>query len=144
MHANCPIVTKSHLQTEVCLLATEAEHTGLLYALREAILPIMLETIDEMRNLGFKVHPTIPKVHCQVFEDNSGALEMARIHKGCPRTKHLNVKLRHFQSYVEGVAEGEGPKISIHKIATKEQPANIFTNPLPYDAFIKHRATIVG
>jgi hypothetical protein len=56
MHANCPIVTKSQLQTEVCLSATEPEYIGLSYAIREAI-PIM-ETLDEMGQLGFKVHPT--------------------------------------------------------------------------------------
>jgi hypothetical protein len=37
MYVNCHIVTKkSQLQTEICLSATEAEYTGLSYALREA------------------------------------------------------------------------------------------------------------
>ena len=37
MYAGCPIVSKSQLQTEIALSTTEAEYTGLSYALREAI-----------------------------------------------------------------------------------------------------------
>ena len=35
-----------------------------------------------------------------MFKDNSGAIEMAVVHKWIPRTKHLATKLHHFQSYV--------------------------------------------
>ena len=40
MYAGCPIVSKSQLQTEIALSTTEAEYTGVSYALREAI-PLM-------------------------------------------------------------------------------------------------------
>jgi hypothetical protein len=53
-----------------------------------------------------------------VFEDNSGALEMAKVHKYQPRTKHLNVQLHHFRDYVEQ------QEISIHAINTNDQPAS--------------------
>jgi hypothetical protein len=40
-------------------------------------------------------------VKCKVFEGNSGALEMATVHKMRPRTKHINIKYHHFRSFVE-------------------------------------------
>jgi len=73
------------------------------------------------------------KVHCKVFEDNSGAIEMAKKDKYRPRTKHLNCRLHHFRAYVDS---GE---ISIHKIDTYLQPADILTKPLNEDDFTRHR-----
>jgi histone deacetylase 1/2 len=127
---------KSQLQTEIALSSTESEFTGLSYALRDAI-PIM-NTLKEMQSLGFDVKEWRPKVHCKVFEDNSGALEIAKVPKARPRTKHLNVKLHHFRSYVDS---GD---ITIHKIDTLEQVADILTKPLTFDLFVKHRKAILG
>ena len=53
-----------------------------------------------MKRNGFKVDSANPKVHCSVFEDNTGALEIARTHKYRPRTKHLNIRLHHFWDYM--------------------------------------------
>ena len=75
---------------------------------------------------------------CRLFEDNSGALEMAKIYKYRPRTKHLNVKLHHFRDYVE---RGE---ISIHDIATQDQPADFLTKALNEDTLTKHRRKVLG
>jgi hypothetical protein len=83
-YTGCTTVSKSQLQSKICLSATEAEYIGISYALRDTI-PI-IETLREMQEYGFKVHPTITKVHCRVFKDNSGALEMAKIHKSRPRS----------------------------------------------------------
>ncbi|KAI2494626.1 hypothetical protein MHU86_19904 [Fragilaria crotonensis] len=71
-YANCPLLWKSQLQTEVALSSTESEYTGLSYALRDAI-PIM-ELLKEMKERGYPVSTTQARVHCRVFEDNSGAL----------------------------------------------------------------------
>jgi hypothetical protein len=72
--------------------------TGLSYALREAI-PIM-HLLKEMKVMGFLIMGANVKMHCKVFEDNSGAMEIAKIHKYRPRTKHLNVKLHHFCDFI--------------------------------------------
>lgn len=135
-YSGCPIVWKSSLQTEVCLSSTESEYTGLSYGLRDAI-PIM-RLLDEMKDKGFPIPSSKPKVHCRVFEDNSGALETAKIHKYRPRTKHLHVKLHHFRDYVERGA------ISIHKISTANQPADFLTKPLNAELFTRHRRTVMG
>ena len=82
MYAGCPIVWKSQLQMEIALSSTESEYTGLSYALREAIH--MMEILKEMKGYGFPVIEPNTEVHCRIFEDNSGAIEMARIHKFRP------------------------------------------------------------
>ena len=89
----------------------------------------------------FKYHVFITqapkaKIHCKVYEDNSGALEMAREYKYCPRTKFLNIKLYHFRDYVE---RGE---ISIHKVSTHDQHADYLTKPLNEATHIKHRKVV--
>ena len=136
MYKGCPLSWKSQLQTEIALSSTETEYTGLSYALREAI-PIM-EMLKEMKKNGFNIKSTVPKVHCKVFEDNSGALEIASVHKYRPRTKHLNIKLHHFRDYVVRGA------ISIHKIKTEKQLADYLTKPLNEEKLMRLREKVMG
>ena len=77
-------------------------------------------------------------IHCKVFEDNSGALEMARVHKYRPRTKHLNVKLHHFRSYVES------KEVSMHPIDTTEQLADYLTKPVNVEILQYLRKKVMG
>jgi hypothetical protein len=135
-YAGCPVLWKSQLQTEIALSTTESEYTGLSYALRDAI-PVM-ELLKEMKKYGFPVTQTGAQVHCKVFEDNSGALVMAKIHKYRPRTKHLNVKLHHFRSYVES------EEISIHPIESENQLADYLTKPVNYDILSRLRQRVMG
>jgi hypothetical protein len=136
MFAGCPIVWASQLQQEIALSSTESELTGLSYALRSAIP--MMRLMTELKQNGFVVPNVGPKVHCKVFEDNSGAIEIARVPKIRPRTKHLNVKLHHFRDYVE---RGE---ITIHAISTHDQLADMLTKPVPQPILDRHRLLIMG
>ena len=135
-YAGCVVQWKSQLQTEICLSSTESEYTGLSYALRSAI-PLM-QLLCKIHKGGIPVSPNDPAVRCRVFEENSGALEMAREYKYRPRTKHLNVKLHHFRDYVE---RGE---IQILHIRTDNQPADILTKPVNEAILTRHRYTIMG
>jgi hypothetical protein len=90
----CPIVWKSTLQTEVALSTTESEHNALSTATRDVIF--LTQLVKEARQLSWKVFDGTPTAHCKVFEDNSGALEMARLPKMRPKIKHLCVRLHHF------------------------------------------------
>ena len=136
MYAGCPIVWKSQLQTEIALSSTESEYMGLSYALQEAIH--MMEILKEMKHYGFPVTEPNTDVHCRVFEDNSGAIDMARVHKFRPQTKHVNIKLHHFRSYVE---KGE---VSIQVIKTTQQIADYLTKPLNAEQLCKQRETVMG
>jgi hypothetical protein len=77
-------------------------------------------------------------MHCKVLEDNSGALEIAKIHKYRPRTKHLTVKLHHFHDYV---TRGE---ISINRINTKDQLADYLTKPVNAETLERLRKEVMG
>ena len=136
MYQNCPITWKSQLQTEITLSSTESEYTGLSHALRDAI-PLM-QILSEMKRVGFPIGSTRPKVMCKVFEDNSGALEMAVNHKYRPRTKHLNVKLHHFRDYVTR------KEITIEKINTLDQLADYLTKPVTIEILSPLRKIVMG
>ena len=134
-YAGCPVIWKSQLQTEFALSTTEAEYTGLSYAMRETIPMVnILREIEQHSDLPSKT----PKVKCKVFEDNSGAIELATIHKYRPRTKHLNIRLHHFRDYVtKGLIE-------ICKVDTKSQLADILTKPVMNPQFQNLRQQIMG
>ena len=74
---------------------TEAEYVALSTAMRDVIY--FMNLIDERKSFGITLPgvPT-PKTTCRVFEDNVGALELAKTLKLRPRTKHLAVQLHHF------------------------------------------------
>ena len=135
-YAGCPVYWCSKLATEIALSTTEAEYIGLSQALRTAI-PLM-NIAKEMKQLGFDVQGTKPNVHCRVFEDNSGAIELATNHKFRPRTRHIAVRYHHFRHHV---SKG---RISIHKIDSASMPADQLTKPVPEDVLRRHRLTLQG
>ena len=135
-YGGCSIIWKSQLQTEIALFSIESEYTGLSYALRDAIS--IIQTMKELQQRGFPIKETQGNVFCRVFEDNSGAVEMAKHHKYRPRTKHLNVKLHLFRDYVNH------SEISIHHISTVNQPADLLTKSLIEELTNRHQRTIMG
>jgi hypothetical protein len=136
LYAGCPIVWAPKLQTEIALSSTESEYVSLSQSLRE-VLPLM-RLVQELAGAGFQLAVETPTIHCKVFEDNSGALEMARTPKMRPRTKHMNLKYHHFR---DAVSRG---LVSIHSVWTHEQLADIFTKTLAVDLFRKFRGSIMG
>ena len=80
--------------------------------------------LKEARENGLQVEDLPPKVPCTVFEDNSGALELARLPKMRPRTKHINQAFHHFREHVEH------KDIIMNATPTDDQMADILTKPL--------------
>ena len=134
--AGCPLLWASKMQTEIALSSTEAEYIALSQAMREIIPLIAL--MKEAEEMKLPIIPLPPQVHCKLFEDNSGAIEIAKVPKMRPRTKHLNVKYHHFRSFV---LDGT---VSVHQVSTTEQVADIFTKALNEELFEKHRLAIMG
>jgi ferredoxin-like protein FixX len=108
-----------------------------LSQLLKEVIPI-ISLIRELKQNKFNFNDDNPDVKCKAFKDNDGAYEMAMVPKLCPRTKHINIKYHHFQDAVEC------GNITIHKIDTKEQQADIFTKPLIESIFIYLRKLIKG
>ena len=90
LYHGCPLLWKLQLQTEIALWSIESKYIVLSSGLWEFI-PIM-RTSKEMKENGFPIGDVGSSVYNQVFEDNSGALKMAKVHKYCPCTKCMNVK----------------------------------------------------
>ena len=135
-YAGCPISWASKMQTEVALSTTESEYISLSSALRETIP--MMRLIEEFKDkFDCENIITKPTIHCTLFEDNSGALELAQAPKMRPRTRHINIKYHHFREYVRR------KMITIQSVRTTEQLADIFTKPLPRDLFTKFRDKIL-
>ena len=92
--AGAPITWASKIQTITALSTTEAEYIALSTSLRE-VIPLM-GMLKEATEQGVQINNFPPKIHCTSFEDNSGALELARLPKVCPRMKHINQSFHHF------------------------------------------------
>jgi hypothetical protein len=135
-YAGCPVCWASKLQSQVALSTTEAEYIAMSMALRD-VIPVM-NLIEEIKSKGFQVICTKPYAYCKVFEDNSGALELARLPKLRPRTKHINVCYHHFREHIrKGL-------IKIFPIDTKAQIADTLTKALAQNDFARHRKFMCG
>ena len=80
--AGAPITWVSKMQTITELSTMEAEYIALSTSLRE-VIPLM-GILKEAREQGLQVQYIPPKIHSTVFEDNSGALELACLPKMRP------------------------------------------------------------
>ena len=130
-YSNCPLLWASKMQTEIALSSTEAEYIALSQSLRE-VIPLMA-LIKEAKNYGLDITSHKVKVHCRLFEDNTGAIEHVKVPKMRPRTKHLNLKYHHFREHVRHGL------ISIHAVTMNQQIADIFTKLLNQSLFVQHQ-----
>jgi hypothetical protein len=135
--AGCPVTWVSKLQTEIALSTLEAEYIALSTAMRD-LLPMrrVLTEIGEKLNLPF-MKPAM--VHSTIFEDNNGALGLAKAPKLTPRTKHIAVKYHWFKDQI-----GKEKGFVIEKVDTHDQKADIFTKGLPAATFEHVRKLVMG
>lgn len=147
----CSIICMSKLQMGINLSTAESNLIYSSQALRECfplmeffneikplreVIPLM-EFFKEIKEQGITHQYQTPTVYCKLFEDNSAALEIARVPKMRPRTKHINIKYHHFRQHVKS------GQIKILPIDTKDQIADIFTKPLPFHLFNKSRELLL-
>ena len=135
-YGDCPVIWASRLQTEIALSTTEAEYIALSAALRE-VIP-MIDLCQEAPKHDVPIPKHKPSVFCKVFEDNSGAYELATTPKLRPRTRHINVKYHHFRHYVHRKL------ISIFRVDTKDQRADFLTKQCSHELFRKFRKLVLG
>jgi hypothetical protein len=119
-YVGCPITWGSRIQQEATLSSTESEYLAISEAFR-VLLP-MMDLLEEAVAQGVPVElgHRAPVIHCKVFEDNSGALQLARLPKMRPRTRHIAVKYHHFH---EAVAKGT---VSIQHVSTDKELVDVF------------------
>ena len=132
---NAPIYWSSRLQTIIALSTAESEYIGLSNAAR-----YLLGTIYLMEEINAKFHPlkAKPTIKCTIFEDNNSALEIAKVPKMRPRTRHINVQYHHFRNEV---ASG---RMAVERIDTTNQEADMLTKSLNQDTLQKLRNMVMG
>jgi hypothetical protein len=126
-YAGCPLIWASKMQTVIALSTTEAEYVALSATLRD--VTFVMQLLEEFISFGVQLKSVLPTVKCKVFEDNVGAIELAKAPRMRPRTKHIDIQYHHFREAVQQ------KKISIQHVSTKEQVADIATKPLPRHSF---------
>ena len=109
---------------------------SLSQSMRDAI-PIM-GLLDELTELKLTPPASDTNVKCKAFEDNLGAIELARLPKMRPRTKHINIAYHHFRSFITNGT------VKVLPISTKEQVADLLTKPLPQNQFLKLRKLLLN
>jgi len=132
----CSLIWASKLQTKITLSSTDAKYIALSSAMRE-VLPL-LALMKEAKKQGVPVHVKGANIHCKIFEDNAGAIKLAKVPKMRPWTKHMNIKYHHFRQHVESGL------LSLHYVSTEKQLADMFTKNLSEDLFVKHRKKLIG
>ena len=138
MFAGCPIHWASRLQSTIALSSCEAEYVSLSTALRE-VIPL-IDLAKEMRERKTVDIPATSKIKCKAFEDNSGALEMAKVPKLRPRTCHIAVAMHHFCDQTDP----EKGDITLHAIDSADNVGDMFTKQSSRDLYKRHRKEIMG
>jgi len=131
-----PLLWCSKLQTEGALSTVEAEYIALSQSMRDLLATQqLLKELQEIFNLPKSESPTTTST---IFEDNAGALELARCPKMRPRTKHIGVVYHHFRDHVKN------GNVNIQSISTSDQIVDMFTKPLPEGKFLRLRKFMIG
>ena len=141
-YAGCPIIWTSRLQSKIALSTTEAEYMALSTAMREVIF--VKNLLEEMRAKGVQIIDKKPVIKCKVFEDNSGAIELSKLPKLRPRTKHIAIEYHHFRTLTVRGLNGEDPEVDVEYIQTELQQADIMTKPVPRQQFQHLRKLLCG
>jgi hypothetical protein len=118
---------RTRRQRSVTLSSTEAEYCALTEAAKEAIWMQGL-----MNELGLKQNE-VP-----LFEDNKGAICLAKHDVYHERTKHIDIRHHFVRECVERM------QIVVKHRSSKWMIADILTKPLSKELFRKHRRELLG
>ena len=110
------IYWKTASQTVLALSPNESEYIALSMAAQASMFVRMLAQELGIGIDKFKV--------TYIFGDNKGANAMAQTNGTTKRTRHVRIKFHHIRELVAERA------ISIQKIASEDQPADVLTKPL--------------
>ena len=122
MYTGCPITWVSKLQTLMALSTTKAEYMALSMAMHEQ-LPLLC-LLEEVMIHNIDMNLCSVTIHYKAFEDNSRALEMVKVPKLHPCTKHLN---NTYHNFCENMQTGQ---VKIVAVKSKDQLTDLLTNPL--------------
>ncbi|CAJ2678716.1 unnamed protein product [Trifolium pratense] len=120
------VTWKANQQSVVALSTTQAEYIALVEGVKEAIW--LKGMIGEMG-----ISQGCVKIHC----DNQSAIHLANHQVYHERTKHIDIRLHFVRDMIET------KEIMVEKIASEENPADMFTKSLPRAKF-KHCLDLIN
>ena len=136
--ANCPVLWKSSLMSEIATSTMEAETVSLAMCCRE-LFPV-IDLVEEIGNaVGLPPEKTA-EMHVTIHEDNAGALILAKTipPQATPRSKHYAIKTHWFREQL--IIRN----INIISCPTLEQLGDIFTKCIPQAQFEYLRKKLMG
>lgn len=137
---DCPIAFSSRKQGETAMSTTEAEYMALSMAMRELLwVRRMVREVAEWFGIAYDKRS---RILSKVFEDNQGAIAVAKRPDLTARTRHLHTKYHHFKENIGVDEQGDG--IELVYIDTKEQIADMFTKGLGNENFMRLRDELMG
>ena len=95
---NCPIVWVGKMKTEIALSTTESEYIIMSQSMID-LIPLRHIMLENSIVFGIKCDSC--NSYTTNFEDNKGAIELAKEPKYRPRTKHISIKWDHFREHIK-------------------------------------------
>jgi len=142
--ASCPLMWVSKLQQEISTSTQESEFVALSQSMKDLIYVKRLveEAVGEKGAavLGLDKSSIKFTTKSTVYEDNNGALALANSTRVTPRTRHYAVKWFWFRQHVHAPDKW----VSVVKVDTKNQVADIMTKRLPQETFEYLRKKLCG
>jgi hypothetical protein len=137
MIANCPVIWKSKLQTEIALSTMESEYIALSTSCRD-LLPLQ-NLVTEVATACGAIEGDTMTIQSTIFEDNEPCKKLAEMElpRMTNRSKHIAVKYHWFRTRVN-------VDWKIESISSKDQLADIFTKSLPLPDFERLRFVMMG
>jgi hypothetical protein len=135
---DCPVFWQSKLQTDIATSTMKAEYKALSMAMRD-LLPLKNLLKEIMGKIGIE-GSAIAKFRTMLWEDNLGALRLARLEPGrmTPRSKHYGVKYHWFRTKLKP------NDVEMSPVASAEQHADFMTKYLTTQAFMDNRKLTMG
>jgi hypothetical protein len=113
-------------QKSISLSSTEAEYYSLTHAMKEALWIRLFLTLN-----SFPVPRPFP-----LLSDNQSACSLANNSAITSRSKHIDIRHHFIRDHI---SDGT---FCTNWIPTSDMPADIFTKPLAFPLFIKHRTSL--
>ena len=123
----CPIMCRTKGQNIVTSSTTEAEYVAATSCIQD-----LLYYKGVLKELDFG------NIKCVLEQDNNGTISHLRDSHGKGRTRHLDIKLKWCQQYIEK------EEIQVNYCPTGQMIADMFTKALSRERFENHRSFIVG
>ncbi len=122
--ANCPVLRKSKMQTEIALSTMKAEYIALSTSCHDLFL--LIDITNELCTALQVKMQNKTQMHIKIHKDNIGALTLGKLkpQRMTPRSKHYAIKY-HWS------CEQIGPQnIELIKISSEDQLSDLFTKGL--------------